>query len=210
MAIITTQQFLELSQVKDGVLVLKDKSLRGIMMVSSINFALKAEDDQAAIVSQFQNFLNSLDFSLEIFVQSRRLNITSYLDRISEAETAQANELLRIQTAEYRKFITELVAGGSIMNKAFYVIVPFYLVTVPQIGKKKTAEAKAAAPALDFSRSKSQLWQRMEFVSLGLRRCGLTCLPLNSLELIEFFWSVYHPVESEHGYFPEIPPELVQ
>ena len=207
MPITSTQQFLEIDQIKDGIVVLKNKALRGILMVSSVNFALKADDEQTAIIYQFQNFLNSLDFSLEIFIQSRQLNITGYLDKLKDLEIRQTNDLLRIQTSEYRKFIGELITSGSIMNKTFYVIVPFTLLNLPSLPKSKDA-AKAASEE-QFQRAKSQLWQRMEFVALGLRRCGLQCVPLNSLEVIEFFWGLYHPQESESGYYPEIPPELV-
>lgn len=214
MAITSTQQFLELDAIKEGVVVLKNKSLRGIMMVSSINFALKSDDEQTAITYQFQNFLNSLDFSLQIFIQSRRLNMTGYLDKLKEIEARQTNDLLRTQTAEYRKFIGEIISSGSIMNKSFYVIVPFQVVTVGSVGQK--TKNKIANPTEQtnadeqFKRSKSQLWQRMEFVALGLRRCGLQCVPLSSLELIEFFWGLHHPTESENGYYPQIPPELIQ
>ena len=197
-----TQQLLELDQIKEGVVVLKNKALRGIVMVSSQNFALKSDEEQQAIIYQFQNFLNSLDFSLEIVVQSRILNITGYLDKLKELEKKQENELLKVQTAEYHKFIKELIAGGQILAKNFFVVVPFTLIEIP--GMKK------AGTETQFQRAKSQLWQRMEFVALGLRRCGLQCVPLNTSELIELFWSLYHPEESEIGYYPEIPSELVR
>jgi hypothetical protein len=219
MAITSTQQFLELDQIKEGIVILKNKALRGIMMVSSVNFALKSDDEQTAIIYQFQNFLNSLDFSLQIFIQSRRLNMTGYLDKLREIEARQTNDLLRVQTAEYRKFIGEIIGSGSIMNKSFYVVVPFQTVTVAGMTaqrKSKTKSRPGAAKAVEsnadeqFRRAKTQLWQRMEFVALGLRRCGLQCVPLNSLELIEFFWGLHHPTESENGYYPQIPPELIQ
>lgn len=221
MPVVSTQQFLELDQIKEGLVVLKNKSLRGIMMVSSINFALKAEEEQNAIIMQFQSFLNSLDFSLQIFIQNRRLNITGYLDKLKEIESRQTNDLLRMQTTEYRKFINSLVASGSIMNKSFYVVIPFQIAVIANVGapmgiksgvQNATAKNAVAAESFDdqFKRSKSQLWQRMEFAALGLRRCGLQCVPLNSQELIELFWSLYHPVESENGYYPQIPPELIQ
>lgn len=198
-----TQQLLELDQIKEGVVVLKNKALRGIVMVSSQNFALKSDEEQQAIIYQFQSFLNSLDFSLEIVVQSRILNITGYLEKLKDLEKKQKNELLKIQTAEYHKFIKELIAGGQILAKNFFVVVPFTLIEIP--GMKATTGTET-----QFQRAKSQLWQRMEFVSLGLRRCGLQCVPLNTSELIELFWSLYHPEESEIGYYPEIPSELVR
>ena len=105
------------------------------------------------------------------------------------------------------------------MNKSFYVVVPFQIVTVAGMSSQGKNKTKKPAGALEsetananeqFDRAKSQLWQRMEFVALGLRRCGVQCVPLNSLELIEFFWGLHHPTESENGYYPQIPPELIQ
>ncbi len=106
----STQQFLEISQIREGLLVLRDQSLRAVMMVSSLNFALKSEEEQSSIISAFQSFLNSLDFSCQIVIQSRKLNITGYLDKIKELEAKQENELLRIQTSEYHDFIQSLVS----------------------------------------------------------------------------------------------------
>ena len=120
-----TQDFLEIDQIREGMVILKNKALRGVMMVSSINFALKSEEEQSAIISQFQGFLNSLDFSAQIVVQSRRLNITGYLDKLQQLANRQPNELLRVQAQGYHKFIDELVAGGAIMSKTFFVIIPF-------------------------------------------------------------------------------------
>jgi hypothetical protein len=218
MAILSTQQFLEIDQIKEGILILKNKSLHGIMMVNSINFALMAEEEQNAVIGQYQNFLNSLDFPLQILVQSRRLNITSYLDKLRDLEAKQSNDLLRTQIIEYRNFINEIVSGGTIMNKSFYVIVPFYPMAIPGLtpaaGSKSGAKidrAKIAQAAADqFNQNKSQLLQRMEFVALGLRRCGLQCVPLSSLEISELLWSSHHLEDSERGYYPEIPPELIQ
>jgi len=204
---VSTQQFLEIEQIREGILLLKNKSLRGVLMISSLNFALKSTDEQQAIIYQFQNFLNSLDFPIEIVVQSRILNITGYLDKLKEMETAQKNELMKIQTAEYRKFIRDLVVGRQILSKTFFVTIPFTLIIeIPKIGIKKETDFNEG----QFQRAKSQLWQRMEFAALGLRRCGLQCSFLNTLELIELFWSLYHPEEAEIGYYPEIPPEIIK
>jgi len=211
MAETTTQQFLEIEKIKEGVIILKNKAFRGVVMVSSLNFALKSVEEQKAILYQFQNFLNSLDFSIEIFAQSRRLNITGYLDILKEMEKKQKIELLKIQTADYRKFIKELIGSGSVMSKNFFVVVPFTLIEIPGLSHKKESAAKEETIVLNeerFQQAKIQLWQRMEFISMGLRRCGLQCAPLNTLELIELFWSLYHPEEAEVGYYPQIPPEM--
>jgi len=209
----STQQLLEIEQIREGVLLLRNKAVRGVVMVSSLNFALKSDDEQNAIIYQFQSFLNSLDFSLEIVVQSRRLNITGYLDKLKELEIKQENELLKTQIAEYQRFIKDLIAGGAIMSRNFFVVVPFALAEIPSMKAAKgffRAQPTSAFSEERFQRCKSQLWQRMEFVALGLRRCGLQCVPLNTLELIELFWALYHPEEAEVGYYPEIPPELVK
>jgi len=211
MANASTQQFLEVDQIREGVLLLKNKSLRGVIMVSSLNFALKSGDEQEAIVYQFQNFLNSLDFSLEIVIQSRLVNITGYLDKLKELEKHQENELLKVQTGEYRNFIKNLVAGGQILSKTFFVVVPFTLIEIPGMQQQKGMFKKnQEQPQTEdqFQRAKSQLWQRMEFVTMGLKRCGLQCIPLNTSELIELLWSLHHPEEAEVGYYPELPPEL--
>jgi len=206
---LTTQQFLEIEDIREGILVLKDKSLRGVLLVSSLNFALKSEEEQNAIIYQFQNFLNSLDFPIQIYIQSRKLNITGYLEKLKELEEKQKDELLKIQTREYRNFIESLLTEGSIMSKNFYVIVPFYPLPITP-GKTKKESKTPALSDEQFERAKTQLWQRMEFVAHGLRGCGLFCTPLNTAELIELFWSIYHPQEAEVGYYPEIPPELIQ
>ena len=207
----SSQQFLEVDQIREGVLLLKNRALRGVMMVSSLNFALKSEEEQNVIIYQFQNFLNSLDFFCQIIIQSRRLNITGYLDQLKELELKQENELLKVQTKEYYNFIKELVTTGTIMSKTFYIVVPFTLLEARGVTPKKMLKA-ARLPLLseeDFQRCKKQLWQRMEFIALGLRRCGLQAIPLTTSELIELFWSLHHPRQAEVGYYPELPPELI-
>jgi hypothetical protein len=207
----STQSFLEIDQIREGVIILKSKALRGIMMVSSLNFALKSDEEQQAIIYQFQGFLNSLDFSAQIIIQSRKLNITGYLEKIKELEAIQPNELLKAQTASYYEFINQLVAGGTIMSKTFFVVVPFTLLEAESTMGSRDVLKMPKMPSLtedQFQRCKAQLWQRMEFLALGLRRMGLQAMPLATPELIEFFWALHHPREAETGYYPEIPPEL--
>ncbi len=210
---ISSQQFIPVEQIREGVMIMKDKSLKGILLISSINFALKSEEEQGAIIFNFQNFLNSLDFSCQIIVSSRKVNITGYVEKIKKLEDEQKNELLKIQTSDYRRFVEELVAGGSIMNKNFYIVVPYYpLVELPSLtsggeGKKQTTRSTLTEQG--FQTGKYQLWQRMEYISLGLRRCGLKSVPLGTEELIELLWSLHHPKQAELGYYPELPPEII-
>ena len=203
----STQQFLEIEEIKEGILVLKNRQVRGVLMVSSQNFALKSEEEQQAIIFQFQSFLNSLDFPLQISIQSRRLNITGYLDYLKDLETNQQNELLKKQTEDYRLFVERLISGGSIMAKNFFVVVPFSFFEVVDGGKPKFTGSLSEE---EFQRMKNQLWQRMEYVALGLRRAGLQVVPLNTEELVELLWSWHHPQEAEVGYYPEIPPEILK
>ena len=217
MAEVTSQQFLEVDQIREGVIVLKDKTLRGVLMVSSLNFALKSEEEQTAIIYQFQSFLNSLDFSCQILAQSRRLNITGYLDQLKQLELKQTNELLKIQTKGYREFVEGIVKQGTIMKKGFFVVIPFYPPILGGGGERKKSPIKLpkgeTPPTLteeNFQRNKTQLWQRMEFTALGLKRCGLQAVPLITPELVELLWEWHHPKEAEFGYYPEIPPELAQ
>lgn len=207
---LSTQDFLEFDQIREGIIVLKNKGLRAVLMVSSLNFALKSTDEQNATLYQFQNFLNSLDFSCQILIFSRRLNIVGYLEKLGDIEKKEENELLKLQITEYRKFIDQIMKGGSIMQKTFYVIVPFSIMEARTIGEKKKLPKIPTLTEEMFQRCKTQLLQRVEFAVLGLRACGLQAIPLSSLELAELFWSLHHPVEAERGYYPEIPSELVE
>ena len=205
----STQDFLEFDQLKEGVLILKNKGLRIILMVSSLNFALKSSEEQDAIIYQFQNFLNSLDFSIQIIVQSRRLNMTGYLDKLTEIEKKEENELLQVQISEYRKFIKQIIGGGAIMQKSFYVVVPFSIIeTLKKQGQKVPKIPKMTEDM--FQRAKAQLLQRAEFIILGLRASGLETVPLNNVEIAELLWGLHHPAQAERGYYPELPSELIE
>ena len=203
----STQDFLEFDQLKDNIIILKNKGLRMILMVSSLNFALKSADEQNAILYQFQNFLNSLDFSAQIIIQSRRLNMTGYLDKLKVIEEKEKNELMKVQVSEYRNFISQIIDNGSIMQKTFYVVVPF---SISENREKKNIAKIPQLTQEEFERAKSQLLQRVEFVVLGLRSAGLDSVPLTNLEIAELFWSLHHPEEAERGYYPEIPSELIE
>ncbi len=216
-----TQAFLEIQDIREGVLILKNNFIRGVLMVSSINFALKSEEEQTAIIYAFQSFLNSLDFSCQIVIQSRNINITPYLDSIKDLEEKQTNELLRKQTASYREFIKNMVVGDVVMTKNFYVVVPYTLMEIFGMGQaakqfnplKQLSGQQQQSKAMtddEFQRCKTQLWQRMEYLAMGLRRCGLEAIPLTTPELIELFWSIHHPDQAEIGYYPEILPELLK
>ena len=213
--ILPSQDFLEIDQIKQGIILLKNQSLRGVLMVSSLNFALKSEEEQDAILYAFQGFLNTLDFPLQIIVQSRKLNISSYFKKLEELEKKQKNKLLKIQTAEYREFVKSLIESEDIMKKIFYVIVPYLVSEKKTSGEKKEFFKKPSFKTTNlteeqFTRYRIQLQQRMEFVALGLKQCNVTSVPLTTAELIELFWSWHHIQEAERRSFLYIPPELDQ
>jgi len=205
----SAQKILQIEEIRDGVLILKDGGLRAVLMASSLNFALKSADEQTAIILQYQNFLNSLDFQVQFFIQSRRLNIEPYIDSLKEAEKKQTNELLRIQITEYMEFVRTFVRAANIVTKNFYIVIPF----APQVlastregfaGMIAGLMGKGGAriktmPKEKFEEYKIQLWQRADTVAQGLVRAGVRAVPLNTEELIELFYGLYNPGELEKG-----------
>lgn len=202
-----TQQFVLIKEVRDNVLVLQDGSLHAILMTSSINFALQSEDNQTAIISQFQNFLNSLDFSIQIFIQSRKMDIQPYLALLEERYAAQETELMKIQTREYIEYVRAITDQTNIMTKTFFVVVPFNSSTTSLkessmkmmgsfLKSKKSPNPKTQAQGTDdFQENKIQLQQRIAVVEQGLVRCGLRVAHLGSEELIELFYKLFNPGE---------------
>lgn len=183
-----TQQFVEISEIKDGVVMLKNGGLRMLLQANSINFALKSSEEQTAIIAQFQDFLNSLDFSIQIFINSRKLDIEPYLVFLSKITEQQKNELLRIQTQEYIDFIRAMVGSQSIMNKKFFAVIPYDRVIVA--GKQFGGSGDAAH---SFARDKNQLLQRVDHVMLGLRRIGIKSELVDSESALNLLAQLYHP-----------------
>ena len=214
----STQEFLKIKEIKDGVLILDNNDIRGVLSVSSVNFSLKSEQTQSAIIYAFQRFLNSLDFFCQIIVQSRAINITPYLENIKSLEENQTNELLKTQISSYYEFIKELVRDDNVTTKSFYIIVPYTLMEIIGVGttlKRSVFSGifgknnNQSIEGEDFEKCKNQLWQRMEFLASGLRRCDLETTALTTEELIELFWRIHHPSEAETGYSPQISPEMI-
>lgn len=202
------QKYLDISAIREGTVIMKNGSLKAVLMVSSINFALKSQEEQEAIIYRFQNFLNSLDFSVQIIISSRRLNIEDYYKILTIREREQANELLKIQIGEYRNFIRELVEMANIVSKTFYVAVSYsQMEELLNIGKgvlgrlkgKKDLKQKFIFKEEEFEKNRGQLLQRAQHVASGLAGLGLKMTTLNTQELIELFYTLYNPSVSEHG-----------
>lgn len=195
---IPTQKFVEIQEVKDGIIYLKDGGIRKILIVGGINFDLKSEVEQSIILGGFQNFLNTLDYPTQFFVHSRKVNVESYLDKMRERKDQEDNELLKIQIDEYINFIKTLVEQNAIISKAFFVVIPYEgTIEVPALGilssffgGKKTQEVEAQAAL----RSKlQQLEHRVSEVKEGLEQIGLRTTELNDEELTELFYNLYNP-----------------
>jgi type IV secretory pathway VirB4 component len=194
------QKFIEVKEIKDGVVIMKDNSLKNICICSSINFDLLSTDEQEAIIARFQEFLNALDFSLQILISSRHFEIGTYLDQIRELEKKQSNELLRVQTSEYINFVESFVEFANIMNKAFYVIIPFRLVETKE--ESLTAKFKNIVRARKtkkeefkpekFNHYKNQLEQRTNLIIQELQGLGIKAVPLNDEQLTELFYEFYN------------------
>lgn len=195
-----TQKYLDIFEIRDDVVIMRDGTLRGVILVSGVNFSLKYEEEQNAIIQAYVQFLNSLNFPIQIVIQSRNLNIEDYLTKLKNIEREQENELLRIQTSEYRQYIQELVELADIMTKRFYVVVPF----TPYKGGKKgfwTRVYELFSPATivtlekqRFKKYKDELDRRIGLVSDGLRSMGLKSIVLDTQSLIELYYNTYNPI----------------
>ena len=193
-----TQNFVPVKEIRDGVVVLKNNSLCAVLMASSLNFALKSGDEQTGTLLQFQNFLNSLDFSVEILVQSRKEDIRPYLMMLEERLKAQTNELLRVQNYEYIRFIQSFVEQVDIMKKSFYVVVPYSPAIVDSgaiTSIIKPSKSDNTMTLERFEEYRTQLGQRLGVVEQGLGRCGIRSLALGTEELIELFYHTLNPAD---------------
>ncbi len=199
-----TQEFVPIKEVRDGIVILKDGSMRAILMTSSINFALKSEDMQQAILLQFQSFLNSLDFSVQILVQSKRLDIRPYVALLEDRYREQTIDLMKIQTREYIEFIKTFTENADIMSKSFFVVIPYSpAILGSQAGRmgnlfgKKDAKSEAQAKTENFEEYRTQLDQRIAIVEQGLLRTGIRLAQLGTEEVIELFYKIFNPGDTE-------------
>ncbi len=203
-----TQEFLPVEAIRDGVVILRGgEGLRAVLMASSLNFALKSEEEQDALTAAYQDFLNSLDFSIQFVVSSRRLNIQPYLDTLAGRQREETQELIKVQITEYIEFVRTFVELTQIVAKTFYVVIPLQ----PSIVERRSGILRglmslferggrgqeAGAGGDEFAKFKSQLLQRVDAVSVGLGRLGLRVAQLSTEELIELFYGLYNPTESQ-------------
>jgi hypothetical protein len=201
----TTQSFVPIHEIRDGIIILKDGGMRAVVLASSMNFALKSADEQNSILMQFQNFLNSLDFSIQIFAQSKKLDIRPYVALLEDRYKEQIGDLMKVQVREYIEFIKTFVESTNIMSKSFFIIIPF---DAPILNTNKNPLNKFA-PNLSsqkntgvvsdeqFDEYRSQLEQRVAVVEQGLVRCGIRVAELGTEEVVELFYKLFNPGETE-------------
>jgi len=199
-----TQEFVPIKEVRDGIVVLKNGSMRGIVLASSLNFSLKSEDERNAILLQFQDFLNSLDFTVQISIESRRLDIRPYIALLEDRYKEQVNDLMKIQTREYIEFIKKFTESTNIMTKSFFIVVsydPAILDIKSGIGlgilQKKSESENLEAKQANFEENRTQLEQRVSVVEQGLSRCGIRVVRLGTEEVVELFYKIFNPGDTE-------------
>lgn len=194
-----THQHLDIAEIRDDIVLLKDSTVRAVLLVSSLNFSLKSEDEQEAIIQAYITFLNSLDFPIQIVIQSRRMNIDGYLASLKEQEKKTTNELLKAQINEYRSFVGELVEIGEIMQKRFYVVVPYDPLSDKQrgffsrLGQAVSPTFAAKLSAEYWEKRKVQLSQRVASIAGALTSMGLSVVRLDTQSLIELYYTAYNP-----------------
>ncbi len=198
---LATQQFVNIESIENGVIKLRGGIYRKILMVSGMNFDLKSAEEQEMIIFSFQGFLNSLDFTIQFFIHSRKLNIENYLKMVKERENQEVNELLKNQIFEYGEYVKSFVAQNAIMSKNFFVVVPFDPIRISEAGGKLKNKIFGLFGSKEPERFQEkteqeyleQLDQRVSGVVDGLNQIGLRAVPLNDAELSELFYNIYNP-----------------
>lgn len=199
-----TKQLVEVASIHEDLVLLKNGSLRMLIEVGALNFELKSTDEQTAIIKGFQDFLNSIDFPLQIVIHSRRLSIKKYLTDLSGMVEKLDNELLKIQGQEYIKFVSGLTDLGNIMSKKFYIVVPYYALALGDVKKGIFStfkglfggENKPATTVInegELANHRSKIMQRVDVILDGLSGMGIRGEILGSAALNDLFYSVYNP-----------------
>lgn len=209
----STQRYLDFAGAHDDMLVLKNGGLRTILEVGSVNFNLKSEPEQESIILSYQRFLNALNFPIQILIKSRKLDIDVYLEGLKEKMRYQQNELLKNQMGEYIEYVSKLVEYADIMEKKFYVVIPY---DPPRAEKKSTLASFMSKIKPDdkitdiiqrrreFKELKRGLDERIDTVVTGLQNCGLEVKQLDTQKIIELYYQCYNPQLARSQKFGQI------
>lgn len=199
----STQKYVDIAEIRDDLVIMKDGTIRAVIMVGSMNFALKNEDEQNAIVSSYVSFLNNIDFPLQIVIQSRRFNIERYINDLKEKRKEQTNDLLKLQIDEYIDYIQELIEIGHIMNKRFYLIIPYNALSdkhknfIESIQEVLSPAKLVNMSKKRFVRYKREINRRISSVFNSFASIGLNAVQIDTQGLIELFYNTYNPITSE-------------
>lgn len=205
----STQQFIDIAGIREGIIILKNGGYRLILSTSAVNFSLKSEQEQNSLVFQYQSFLNSLHFPIQIVIQSKKLDLNQYLKKLNTAKEKQKNELLRLQMEDYSEFVSQLINVANIMKKNFYVVVSYDPINISGgsiIDKifKKNAPANIKISDVEFKRHKDELVERANVLASGLGSMGIRCVQLNTEEIIELFYKIYNPEMADKERFEDV------
>jgi hypothetical protein len=204
---LSTQMYMKISEIRDDTLVLKNGGVRAILAVSSINFNLKSEEEQNAIVYSYQGFLNTLEFPIQVVIRSKKLDIDEYLDKLKKIGEKQTNPLLQRQTYEYVEYIAKLVEYADIMQKEFFVVVPYDPFRAQKMNsiqkffqdmQPKDSYETIKRRHDEFEQLKKGLNQRVSTVKVGLENCGIKVKQLVTKDLIEVFYNIYNPTVARY------------
>lgn len=191
-----TQQYLPFSAIYDNILILKNGEFRSIILVTALNFELKSQEEQDAIVFAFQGFLNSLSFPIQIVLRSRQIDLTEYIKKLNDRLEQEANELVRYQTQEYILFMTKLISLANIMDKKFFVVLPFRRSTPVQKGWFGGGQTHLQVHYQEFQKIKEELRHREDVVTAGLRALGIAAIKLSTKQIIDLFYESYNITEA--------------
>ncbi len=206
----STLRYLDIAGIRQDTVIMKDGNLRSVIMVSSINFALKNEDEQNAIIAAYVSFLNNISFPLQIVIQSRELNIEAYMSQLKQKEKEQTNELLKMQITEYISYVKELISLSKIMNKRFYVVVPYDPLSDKKKGFFSRLTETFSPTSLikmkeeKFMHLRKELGRRVDNVISGLSSIGLNTIELDTQSLIELYYDTYNPVTAANEHLAEV------
>jgi hypothetical protein len=200
----TTQNSLQISEIRDNIVIMNDGSFRAVVACQSINFDLMSSREREGVEYSYQNFLNSLYFPLQIFIRSQRVDIGPYIDRLVGIRRAQDNMLLNVLMDDYINFIDVLSQEANIMDKSFFIVVPFYpngdLSTLVEASKgffgkifAKPTQAGVKVDQATYEKGKDELRNRIDSVTSGLFQIGVKSVQLTTKELGELYYNVYNP-----------------
>jgi len=202
----STQNALQIAEIRDGMVIMNDGSFRSVVMVKSINFDLMSQQEQEAVEYAYQGFLNSLYFPIQIFIRSQRIDLQPYVDKLDKIRTEHDNMLLALLMDDYIGYIDQLSQQTNLMDKKFYVVIPYFPIQDPQKALTQSknfftgfmqlfnsTENHVVINEADLQKAKDELRNRVQAVLGGLLQSGIQGLPLDTQELIELYYDTYNP-----------------